>query len=97
MIFKNKRPRFRFGSTGSHLAPQVGFEPTTLRLTAGCSTAELLRNIKSGSHLFSQAVASQVSSAACVLTVVFGMGTGVSHRRIATGNLPVSFHTFKTE
>ena len=28
------------------LAPQVGFEPTTLRLTAGCSTAELLRNIK---------------------------------------------------
>jgi hypothetical protein len=26
------------------LAPQVGFEPTTLRLTAGCSTAELLRN-----------------------------------------------------
>ena len=32
------------GSTGSHLAPQVGFEPTTLRLTAGCSTAELLRN-----------------------------------------------------
>src|SRR5262245_50693522 len=26
------------------LAPQVGFEPTTLRLTAGCSTLELLRN-----------------------------------------------------
>jgi RimJ/RimL family protein N-acetyltransferase len=26
------------------LAPQVGFEPTTLRLTAGCSTIELLRN-----------------------------------------------------
>ena len=25
------------------LAPQVGFEPTTLRLTAGCSTLELLR------------------------------------------------------
>ena len=27
------------------LAPQVGFEPTTYRLTADCSTAELLRNI----------------------------------------------------
>ena len=40
----------------------------------------------SGSHLLSRAVSSQVSSAACVLTVVFGMGTGVSHRRIATGN-----------
>ena len=27
------------------LAPQVGFEPTTCRLTAECSTAELLRNV----------------------------------------------------
>jgi hypothetical protein len=26
------------------LAPRVGFEPTTLRLTAGCSTVELPRN-----------------------------------------------------
>ena len=32
------------GASGGGLAPQVGFEPTTLRLTAGCSTAELLRN-----------------------------------------------------
>jgi site-specific DNA recombinase len=31
-------------SSGGGMAPQVGFEPTTLRLTAGCSTAELLRN-----------------------------------------------------
>ena len=45
----------------------------------------------SGSHLLSRAVSSQVSSAACVLTVVFGMGTGVSHRRIATGNSSCSF------
>ena len=27
-----------------HMAPKVGFEPTTYRLTAGCSTFELLRN-----------------------------------------------------
>ena len=27
------------------MAPQVGLEPTTNRLTAGCSTTELLRNI----------------------------------------------------
>ena len=27
------------------VAPQVGLEPTTLRLTAGCSAIELLRNI----------------------------------------------------
>ena len=26
------------------MAPQVGFEPTTVRLTAECSTTELLRN-----------------------------------------------------
>ncbi len=26
------------------MAPQVGFEPTTARLTAECSTTELLRN-----------------------------------------------------
>ena len=26
------------------MAPKVGLEPTTNRLTAGCSTTELLRN-----------------------------------------------------
>src|SRR5579883_2803701 len=30
------------------LAPQVGFEPTTLRLTAECSTVELLRSNTGG-------------------------------------------------
>src|SRR5207244_2173659 len=30
--------------TPGNLAPRVGFEPTTLRLTAGCSTIELPRN-----------------------------------------------------
>jgi hypothetical protein len=28
------------------VAPQAGFEPATLRLTAGCSTVELLRNVE---------------------------------------------------
>ena len=27
------------------MAPRVGFEPTTLRLTAGCSAVELPRNV----------------------------------------------------
>src|SRR5262249_4544262 len=31
-------------SGAKEMAPQVGFEPTTLRLTAGCSAIELLRN-----------------------------------------------------
>ena len=38
----------------------------------------------SGSHLLSRAVPSKVPSAAWALTIVFGMGTGVSPRRIAT-------------
>src|SRR5438552_12312847 len=41
------------------LAPQAGFEPATLRLTAGCSTIELLRNrrrapVQGGKHLILQ-------------------------------------------
>ena len=39
---------------------------------------------ESGSHLLSHAVSSIVPSAAYSLTVVFGMGTGVSRKRIAT-------------
>ena len=39
----------------------------------------------SGSRLLSHAVSSIVPSAAWVLTVVFGMGTGVPPKRIATG------------
>ena len=71
------------------LAPQVGLEPTTLRLTAECSAIELLRNmavvvqfllynhlLESGSDLLSRAVSSQVPSARGGLTSVFGMGTG---------------------
>ena len=41
---------------------------------------------KSGSLLLSHTVASIVSSAAQGLTIVFGMGTGVTPRRIATGS-----------
>jgi hypothetical protein len=36
--------RARKSMEGKELAPQVGFEPTTLRLTAECSTIELLRS-----------------------------------------------------
>ena len=60
------------------VAPQVGLEPTTLRLTAECSAIELLRlipdgssvfhfasigEIESGDDLISRAVSSQVPSA----------------------------------
>ena len=42
---------------------------------------------ESGSHLLSHAVSSIVPSAAYVLTIVFGMGTGVSLKRIVTGKV----------
>ena len=45
---------------------------------------------RSGSHLLSHTVSSIVPSAAWVLTIVFGMGTGVSPKRIATGNILLS-------
>ena len=41
----------------------------------------------SGGHLLSRTVSSEVPSAAWVLTVVFGMGTGVSPTRIAARSL----------
>ena len=66
-----------------------GFPPAVLshadsghRLFAGSLSA----CFQSGSHLLSHAVSSIVPSAAWVLTIVFGMGTGVSPRRIATRN-----------
>ena len=64
--------------TGFSVAPQVGLEPTTLRLTAECSAIELLRNMESGGDLLSRTVTSQVPSALKGLTSVFGMGTGVT-------------------
>ena len=39
MFFSNKKPKSKF-------TPQVGFEPTTNRLTADRSTTELLKNSK---------------------------------------------------
>ena len=36
------------------MAPQVGLEPTTLRLTAGCSAIELLRSSGSDGRHYSR-------------------------------------------
>ncbi|MDK2835545.1 MAG: hypothetical protein PWP21_322, partial [Thermosediminibacterales bacterium] len=64
------------------MAPQAGLEPATTRLTAECSTIELLRNtiiykIGIGGDLLSRPLSRQVPSALEGLTCVFGMGTGV--------------------
>ena len=68
------------------LAPPVGFEPTTLRLTAACSTCcakeakfkglDLRQTLCVGVDLSFQSVSRQVLSALVSLTSVFGMGTG---------------------
>ncbi len=69
-----------------------GLEPSTSRLSGVRSNqlsykpvCSIFRELRAGSHLLSHAVSSVVSSAAYVLTIVFGMGTGVSHKRITTG------------
>ena len=66
------------------VAPRVGLEPTTARLTAACSTdwaKEAYRRRqappkKCWRYLFFRPVSRQVSSAQVSLTSVFGMGTG---------------------
>ena len=64
-----------------------GLEPSTSRLSGVRSNQLSYKPIKSGSLLLSRAVSSKVSSADQVLTIVFGMCTGVTPDRIATRNM----------
>ena len=61
-----------------------GLEPPTSRLSGARSNQLSYKPICSGSHLPSRTVSSAVLSAGQVLTVVFGMGTGVAPWRIGT-------------
>ena len=66
-----------------------GLEPPTSRLSGVRSNRLSYKPIFFfcfGGHLLSHTVTSAVPSAAWVLTIVFGMGTGVSPKRIATRN-----------
>ena len=67
-----------------------GLEPPTSRLSGVRSNRLSYKPIESGIHLLSHAVSSIVPSADQVLTVVFGMGTGVSPNRIGTGKIRTS-------
>ena len=63
-----------------------GLEPPTSRLSGVRSNLLSYKPLyfKSGSRLFFHTVASIVPSAVQGLTVLFGMGTGISPARIAT-------------
>ena len=61
-----------------------GLEPPTSRLSGVRSNLLSYKPLLSGIRLLSHTVASIVPSAARVLTIVFGMGTGVSPGRIDT-------------
>ena len=67
-----------------HKMGSSGLEPPTSRLSGVRSNRLSYEPIDSGDHLLSQAASHQVPSTAQVLTVVFGMGTGVSPERIIT-------------
>ena len=53
-------------------APPVGFEPTTRRLTAGCSTAELQGNLASTPAMYSFLTRSNQSLQGMLSVVTFG-------------------------
>ena len=71
------------------MAPRVGFEPTTLRLTAGCSTAELTRNkIRKFSSQIPYLCPLQVLDLAAVFSVeTYTVALPLSYRGIFLGNL----------
>ena len=64
---------------------QLSYKPISFLLTLDKHFNLFKVKFGAGSHLLSHTVSSAVPSAAYVLTVVFGMGTGVSHKRITTG------------
>ena len=70
--------------SSSRISP---FSPPARTCLFYLKTLSSIFQMESGTHLLSHAVSSIVPSAAYVLTVVFGMGTGVSHKRIGTGIL----------
>ena len=72
-----------------------GLEPPTSRLSGVRSNRLSYKPIFFfcfGGHLLSHTVSSAVPSAAQVLTIVFGMGTGVPPERIATKNSEFSMN-----
>ena len=88
-VFKVRYQAYSLNLTAKSYKPMglSGLEPPTSRLSGVRSNQLSYKpSYNSGSHLLSHTVSSAVPSAAWVLTIVFGMGTGVSPKRIATRN-----------
>ena len=81
--------RFSRYGTGLSSCPVglSGLEPPTSRLSGVRSNRLSYKPKFPGSRLLSHIVSNTVPSAVWGLTIVFGMGTGVSPRRITTGNI----------
>ena len=91
LLFPKAHPSFCFRANGDgeirtldpllarQVLSQLSYTPTLSLFT--------FLFYKSGTHLLSHIVSNTVPSAGWGLTIVFGMGTGVSPRRIATGNI----------
>jgi hypothetical protein len=63
------------------MAPQVGLEPTTLRLTAGCSAIELLRSVSPGADGPASAIDFHHSIRHAVMKTVSGDVIAVRDRK----------------
>ena len=98
-------PACKAGALPTELIPHIqftdmglsGLEPPTSRLSGVRSNRLSYKPIFFfcfGGHLLSHTVSSAVPSASQVLTIVFGMGTGVSPGRIATEKLVLTMKFF---
>ena len=75
------------GLCSSELCPSDWLDQSSITRMTSCYSSLIQRYFFIiGGHLLSHTVSSIVPSAVWVLTIVFGMGTGVTPRRIATKN-----------
>ena len=75
------------GLCSFELCPSDWLDQSSITRMASCYSSLIQRCFFIiGGHLLSHTVSSIVPSAVWVLTIVFGMGTGVTPRRIATKN-----------
>ena len=78
------KPAFNSTALLIGLARRIVVRPYLYLFLTSAAVLPPLFSFKFGGHLLSHTVSSAVPSAVRVLTIVFGMGTGVAPGRIAT-------------